>query len=145
ARLGDPAHRQRVVSIGAIRIRLACVDGGPRRRVHDDIRPERPDCVEDGVAISHVEPAVVGGGGGVARLAARRPDVAGALTAGAGDDDLHRVVAQAEPSATGARSRNGSHHAWLAAYQSMVAATPWSNGTVGVQPSSVRIFVQSRT
>ena len=75
--------------------------------------------------------------GGLGADLARRP----------GDEDgpARAHFDQAEPSATGARSRSGSHQAALAAYQSMVSAMPSSHAMVGSQPSSRLIFDQSRT
>ena len=47
------------------------------------------------------------------------------------------------PSTTGARSRSGSHQLRWSAYQPTVSARPSAKGTVGSQPSSLRILDES--
>src|SRR5687768_554836 len=67
------------------------------------------------------------------------------LTPDAGDEDPHVPQRRhADSSATGARPRSGSHHARLSAYQATVSASPSSNPISGFQPSSLRIFDESR-
>ena len=48
-----------------------------------------------------------------------------------------------EASTTGDRPISGSHHDRLSRYHPTVAASPDANPTVGSQPSSVRILVES--
>ena len=142
ARFGDPAHRQPVDSLGTFGVRLARVDGCPRRAVDDDVWPPRARRLQYGGAIGDVEIAVREGKDLVPLLLGRGDDIVTELTAGAGDESPH---VQAVPSATGARSRSGCHHCGFAAYQSIVAVMPLSQSICGSQPSSVRIFDQSRT
>ena len=85
------------------------------------------------------------------------------LAVGPGDEDPYRPAAPRDvhvggahrggapaagplqsPSTTGARSRRGSHQVRWSAYHPTVSASPFSNGTVGSQPSSRRIFDESR-
>ena len=69
------------------------------------------------------------------------PHVTSELAVGAGDQHPqrygHRVTGAA-------RRRRGSHQLRLSAYQPTVSARPFSKGTVGSQPSSRRILLESR-
>ncbi len=67
------------------------------------------------------------------------------LTGRAGYQNLHRPVVQAESSATGARSRSGSHHFRRREYHATVSVRPRSKSMAGSQPRVARIFDQSRT
>ncbi len=111
----------------------------------DGLGPKSGDRAQHRVPVGHVQRRVVGGDDLVPSSLASEDDVAAELPRRAGDENPHRDVAQALPSATGARSRSGSHQWGLAEYQSIVSAMPSSHPISGSQPSSVRIFVASRT
>ena len=142
ARLDQPSHRQCVGDEGALRIAFARVDGGPRGAVDDGVGTYRRDRVKNGVAVGDVEAAAVGADHVVTFGGGRRHDVVAELTAGAGDEQPHHCPARAYFASVAAFC--GRHHASLARYQPIVAASPSPKSEKrGRQPSSVRSFVQS--
>ncbi len=145
--LGEEPHRHGVDRERAVGIVLSQVDGVPSSQVDDRIGCGRGHGVEHLVAVGDVEPRTIVGRHlpSAGREQGRRlaPDLPSGTSDQNPSGSSHR--AQAVLSATGARSRSGSHHAALAAYQSMVSAMPASQEMVGSQPSSRWIFDQSST
>ena len=138
----DESDPERVHEKRAIGLRLARVDRGHRRAVHDRVGLDRADRAEHGIAVADVERRVVEADD-LVRLQ-RFDDFAADHAARAGDENAQRSGHfHAAVSSTGARSNSGSHQSRFAAYHSTVSRSPVSKPTCGSQPSSARIFAAS--
>ena len=161
-RLRDVAGAKGVDREGTVGVALTRVDRCPSGRMNNHLRLDRPNRREHGVTVADVEVGLFWGDDVENRSAKGTLGLAGQLGKYLGPDltcnscqehthagrfQAGRVIAGMSAqlaSTTGERPMRGSHQEGLSRYHPTVELRPASKPTVGSQPSSVRILVESR-